>query len=521
VTAPVATTPVATAPVATTPVATAPVATTPVAIALAGIATIAIAARPWVHGSVAVIGFALLLIALHRLPAGTRRGAWAAAALTATLGLAIGVIAFEGAAPAAPLAYPALVLLTAAPWAAVGAVFARIRARYGAMIATVAFPASIVALEWGISRRFLLADAANGVATLAVTQFATPLARAAAWSGGSAVVLALLALSVACAWTLQRIRPPAWAIALIAAMLLPAAIPAPGRFVPAAEASTLRTAVAQGAVPSVELLFARFDAAAAERLLDVYAELTAGAAQRGATLIVWGETVIPRPLAPGEFPPALARALASAPAALIGGISRVGTNLHNAIFHYADATLSEVARKQVLVPRNERAFTPGVPLPALDVDGVGIGMGVCLDAVFASVLRDAVRRGAELLVIVTDDGFAGRTVTPELHLRHAALRAIETGRYLVFANQSGPSAIVAPTGAIVQRIEHGVRGGIVADVPALVGVTPFVRFGDTIGAFASAALLLMLFASNGDRCRSNGARIVSRGVARREGRVGA
>ena len=454
---------------------------TPVLLAAA---LVAVAARPWAHGVLAWFGFALLLIALLRLPARPRGLSWASAGMTGLMGVAIGLVAFEGVAPAAPLAFPALVLLTALPWALIGLAFARVRARQGEVIAAVSFPVLVVAVEWLVSRRFLFGDAANAIAAVGVTQFGTPLARAAAWSGTSAVTLALLAIAVALAWLMRRTRPPAWAAAAVAGMLLPALVSAPGRFVPSATGGALRVAVAQGAVPSVETLFARFDAAAADDLLAVYADLTEGALARGADLVVWGETVIPQPLAPGEFPPALARALEGAPAALVGGVSRVGGNLHNAIFHVADATLTEVYRKRVLVPANERAYTAGVALPALDVSGVGIGMGVCLDAVVASIMRDAVIGGAEILVAVTEDGFAGRTFTPELHLRHAAFRAIETGRYLVFANQSGPSAIVASSGQVVQRIEHGVRGGIVADVPALAGVTPFVRFGDWVGAIA-------------------------------------
>lgn len=102
-------------------------------------------------------------------------------------------------------------------------------------------------------------------------------------------------------------------------------------------------------------------------------------------------------------------------------------------------------------------------------------------------------RGAQLLLVATDDGFAGRTITPELHLRASALRAVESGRYLIFVNQSGPSALIGADGRVIERLEVGERAALLVSVPALAGFTPFVRFGDTVGLFCSlvAAALLV------------------------------
>ena len=114
---------------------------TPVLLAAA---LVAVAARPWAHGVLAWFGFALLLIALLRLPARPRGLSWASAGMTGLMGVAIGLVAFEGVAPAAPLAFPALVLLTALPWALIGLAFARVRARQGEVIAAVSFPVLVV-----------------------------------------------------------------------------------------------------------------------------------------------------------------------------------------------------------------------------------------------------------------------------------------------------------------------------------------------------------------------------------------
>ena len=243
----------------------------------------------------------------------------------------------------------------------------------------------------------------------------------------------------------------------------------------------------QGAVPSIETLFARFDRASAERMLEPYAALTAVAAERGAELVVWGETTLPQPVRPGEVPELVAAALAPAPVALIGGVSVVADRNYNAVFHWQDGALTEIYRKQALVPINERQYTAGIPLPPLDVAGAAIGLGVCLDSLVPNLTRASVRTGAQLLVMVTEDGFAGRTVTPELHLRASALRAIETGRWLIFANQSRPSAVIDAKGRIVQQLAPGERAGMITDIPLLTGRTPYLRTGDWAGALASLA----------------------------------
>jgi apolipoprotein N-acyltransferase len=200
--------------------------------------------------------------------------------------------------------------------------------------------------------------------------------------------------------------------------------------------------------------------------------------------VVWGETAVPHALRPGHVPGYLGDALSPAPVALVGGVGFTGGASYNSVFHWQEGALTEVYRKRARVPFNEWHYTAGRALPPLAVNGVRVGLGVCLDSVFGALARDAVRAGAELLVYVTEDSFAVRTVTPELHLRVTAFRAVETGRYVVFANQSGPSAVIDHRGRVVDRVPHGEAAGLLATLPAQGGVTPFVRLGDWVGVLA-------------------------------------
>lgn len=460
-----------------------------VALALATAALVGVAARPWGPGWLALLAFVPLLVALTsgRWPL---RGAW----LGWLASLGAGLAAYEGVAPAELWAYPALVAVAGLPFALAGGLVAWISRRSGPVAATVAFAPVWLAVEFLPAQRWLLGDFASAFTVIGYTQFDTPLRSLAAWSGVSATSLAVFAVNAA-VFHAARTRRVVPAVVVTGVVAVLAIVPVPGASVPAPSGASLRIAVVQGAVSSVDTLMARFDRVAGERMLEPYAALTRAAAERDAELVVWGETVLPHPVRGEQVPAYVAEALAAAPRALVGGVAYDGERSFNSVFHWQDGELTEVYRKRALVPFNESRYTAGRALPPLDANGVPVGMGVCLDSMFPGLARDAVRRGAQILVYVTEDAFAGRTVTPASHLRATAFRAVETGRWLVFANQSGPSAIVDARGAIVERVAHGEVAGAVADVPALAGVTPFVRVGDWLGWACVVAMVASIAAT--------------------------
>ena len=454
------------------------------AFALTSAALMSAAHRPWGPGYLAWIALVPLLAALHK------EERWWRGALAGWLAaLGTGLVAFEGVAPAEFWAYPILVAIAGIPWAIAGALFVLLSKRFGSGTAVLLFAPLLVAAEFVPAQRFIFGDFANGMSAIGYTQTDTPLLAAAGWSGVSGVSLLVIALNVAIhqAWKL-RLAPAA---ALAALVVLAVLLPVPGVNTPAEETEPLRVAMVQGAVSSVDTLFARFDREAAQRMLEPYADLTAQAAEHDADLVVWGETVVPHAVRPGHVPDYLAEALEPAPVALVGGVVFSQGASYNSILHWGEGELTEVYRKRALVPFNERHYTPGRAMPPLAVNGARLGLGVCLDSVFGMLARDSVLAGAEALIYVTEDSFAGRTVTPELHLRVTAFRGAETGRFVIFANQSGPSAVIDNRGNIIDRIGHGENAGLVADIRAHQGITPFVRFGDWAGVAATGLVLLM------------------------------
>jgi apolipoprotein N-acyltransferase len=114
--------------------------------------------------------------------------------------------------------------------------------------------------------------------------------------------------------------------------------------------------------------------------------------------------------------------------------------------------------------------------------------------------RAAVQQGAELIVTLSNDSwFPGGA---HLHLAVSAFRTLETRRAQARATNTGISALILPTGAIVARAGVGERAALVGELPVVSGIgTPALAFGDWLGpaALAGAALLLALASAQAAR----------------------
>lgn len=83
-----------------------------------------------------------------------------------------------------------------------------------------------------------------------------------------------------------------------------------------------------------------------------------------------------------------------------------------------------------------------------------LGMLICYESIFPELARQQVDEGATLLVNISNDAWFGNTSAPEQHLQLSLLRAVEQGRWLLRATNTGISALVDPFGRI------RVRGGL-------------------------------------------------------------
>lgn len=123
-------------------------------------------------------------------------------------------------------------------------------------------------------------------------------------------------------------------------------------------------------------------------------------------------------------------------------------------------------------------FTPGaIDQPLLTAGGYPFITSICYEDAFG----DAGLRGladAAYLVNVTNDGWFGNSIEPHQHLQIARMRAMETGRFLLRATNTGVTAVVAPDGKIVSQAPQFTATVLTDMIIPMGGMTPYARSGD-------------------------------------------
>ncbi|MER6800011.1 nitrilase-related carbon-nitrogen hydrolase, partial [Amycolatopsis mediterranei] len=122
--------------------------------------------------------------------------------------------------------------------------------------------------------------------------------------------------------------------------------------------------------------------------------------------------------------------------------------------------------------------------------GTKVGVFICYETAFDYPARDAVRDGAELLVVPTNNAWYGRSEMSVQQLAMSRLRAVEHGRAVVVSAVSGVSAIVAPDGTVTSSTGLFTADSLVGRVPLRTQTT----LSDRLGAWTEYGLLALAIA---------------------------
>ncbi len=130
-------------------------------------------------------------------------------------------------------------------------------------------------------------------------------------------------------------------------------------------------------------------------------------------------------------------------------------------------------------------------------DGLKVAPVICWESVFGEYVTEYVRdKGANLIFIITNDGWWKDTPGHKQHNSYARLRAIETRRSIARSANTGISSIINQRGDEVQRIGWWKRSAIQGQLNANDRLTFYVKHGDylaRIAAFVSVLLVLYGF----------------------------
>jgi apolipoprotein N-acyltransferase len=273
------------------------------------------------------------------------------------------------------------------------------------------------------------------------------------------------------------------------------------------QGAPLKVSLLQGNVPQ-EM---KFEEGRLIGTLELYRRMIE---QSDAPLIVLPETALP--LLRRELPPSYAdlvsrHARDNGGDVLLGAFERDDNGLYyNSVFTLGTSP-SQSYRKNHLVPFGE--FIPLRPLlgwfinavldipmgdlarggphqPPLAVAGQQVAVSICYEDVFGEEVIRALP-AATLLVNVTNDAWYGNSYAAMQHNQIAQMRALETGRMMLRATNTGVTSVIGPHGHILHLLPQHVEATLTAEVQGYRGSTPYVRFGNAL-LLALLALLLAM-----------------------------
>jgi apolipoprotein N-acyltransferase len=324
---------------------------------------------------------------------------------------------------------------------------------------------------------------------------------------GIAAVMALLAYAL---YRLSVLRLDARvAVAVAAGFVALALVPPEPTYWTQPSGAPLKIAIIQGNIKQDEKWLPRMQ----ELTLRRYRSMTLQADD--ADLILWPEVALTQPYHELKQPylDPMAAQLASRGATLLAGVL-----IHDEQGGYYNSIVAAGASsgrydKRHLVPFGEYFPIPDWLRPLMDVldtpysdllfgapeqapitvKGQRIGAGICFEDVFADEYRrDAADSG--LMVVATNDAWFGASGAAAQHLAMARMRALESGRVVLRASNTGVSAIIGPDGELQARSGFFTTETLRGLAQPRSGRTPYVYWGDApLWVFSVGVILLLLW----------------------------
>ncbi|MDI1356358.1 MAG: apolipoprotein N-acyltransferase [bacterium] len=183
------------------------------------------------------------------------------------------------------------------------------------------------------------------------------------------------------------------------------------------------------------------------------------------------------------------------------------SGLHYDVYNsaiYIDPVHTEVYHKSKLVPGVERMPFPALlkPLESMAIElggtmgslgtqeersvfkdreqGVAIAPVICYESIYADYVAEYVRNGANLIFIITNDGWWQNTPGYIQHLNFSRLRAIENRREIARCANTGISCFVDRYGNFSQTTDWWKVAVIEKNMTVNNSLTFFSRFGDLL-----------------------------------------
>ena len=289
----------------------------------------------------------------------------------------------------------------------------------------------------------------------------------------------------------------------------------------------IKVAVVQGNIEQAKKWNRRF----AKFIMKTYADLTLEASYEKPELIIWPETATPGSISKDSTIYRHVRRIGSA----AGTYLLLGSSEYQKFKGSASSKVKKVFNSAFLIPPDEKAkherysklrllpfgeYLPlkdTIPWPYINVPLVSesvpggeftvfehpsfrFGVTICWENIFPDLVRQFVKRGAQLIVNITNEAWFGKTAAPYQFVSMSVFRAVENRVFVVRCANTGVSCFIDPYGRIADRVkdENGqdlfIRGVLTREVIPMESKTIYTRYGDLLAwlsLLCSAGFLLI------------------------------
>ena len=257
---------------------------------------------------------------------------------------------------------------------------------------------------------------------------------------------------------------------------------------------------------------------ALKELMRVYGDMTREAVANGAQIVVWPESIFPYRMNRYSVLMNFVSSLADeCHATLIVGAlygDKDGKSYNTLYMVTPDGKISNnLYHKRHLVPFGEYVpmrdvimtlipplaelsldddLSPGTDTALFETEWGKLGGLICFDSIYEELTRASVRDGANLMLLPSNDSWWFSTsVETYQNETQAMLRAIESGRYLVRAGNTGISSIITEHGEHKAWLAPETKGIAISDVEMCTHTTLYTRIGNLFVYLCMAFVLLL------------------------------
>jgi len=329
----------------------------------------------------------------------------------------------------------------------------------------------------------------------------------------------LAASNALVAWVLLTRTRTAWLGGVIAGVLAVSAVLVGDQFVPLEQPDHVAVLVQTNFPQSISYPADWLDRHAGE--LDELETISADASRRTRGMIVWPECPAPFYWQDPRFTARLSRLALTTANNVIAGVVDWKPGPNGQLQPYNTAVMVDPAGHRVfsyakieLVPFGEFIpwrrwlgfaetitaevgdFQRGKEYSVGELPGGRFSVFICYEAVIPDEIRQFVKRGARLLINLSNDGWFGHSAALEQHLAQARVRAVENRRWLLRATNTGLTASVSPYGRIVDVIPPDRRTTLIAHYGFREDLTFYTRWGDWLAYLSVVVSLWFLVYSS-------------------------